>query len=343
MSPNKHVNENLDSNEYIHESNETDKIIKSKLPREDGQYLVDVQNEIYLEVPTMQLLENSQKLLKSVNATLKKSNSITSRLNNFQELKNSSENISLNAKAATQISRESDSISSDVYRNKSLNNNNIDNFNKILIKDFIENKTSEAADLRTISRNNSKNSLKNKTNEPYCDNSTLKNISIQNATDLSNVSTNNMIYAYKNNDRSGSKPDRINSSNVNCTDETQHPHLCKDNIDEEQKLWQIPEAVIQSWTAEIILALEALHQQDILIFDFKPDNILLDDAGHIQLTYITPQHNVKLSKLTRPYSSPELTMFSPLIPITSATDIWSLGVILYELFTGTVCKIRYLS
>nr|XP_012217482.1 PREDICTED: ribosomal protein S6 kinase delta-1 [Linepithema humile] len=316
---NKYVNEKLDSNEYIHGSNKTDKVVQNKLQREDDQYLTDIQNEIYLEVPTMQLLENSQKLLKSVNATLQKSNSITSRLNDFKEVKHSGNISSPNAKAITQISQESDLISSDVYRNKSLNNN-IDN---ILIKDFIENKNSETD---SLSRNNNKNSLKNKKSDPYCNNSTLNNISTQ------NISTNNTIYAYKNND-TGSR-DRINSSNVNCTDETQYPHLCKDNIDEE-KLWQIPEAVIQSWTTEIILALEALHQQDTLIFDFKPDNILLDDAGHIQLTYITPQHNVELSKLTHPYSSPELTMFSPLIPITSATDIWSLGIILYELFTGT--------
>lgn len=98
---------------------------------------------------------------------------------------------------------------------------------------------------------------------------------------------------------------------------------------------QVPETVIRSWAAEILLALEALHQQNILILDFKPDTILFDDAGHIRLTYITPQHNVQLSKLTYPYSSPESVMFSP--TLTSATDVWSFGVILYELLTGTVC------
>lgn len=322
---NKYVSEKLDSNEYIHESNKMDEVAKSKLQREDDQYLADIQNEIYLEVPTVQLLENSQKLLKSVNATLKKSNSIASRLNDFKELKHSENISSPNTKIAVQISQESDLISCDVQRNKLLNNN----IDDILIKDFIENKNSEI--VGSLSRNNSKNSLKNKKNDSYYNNSTLKNISMQ------NISTNDTTYVYKNNDIEG--PDRIN---VKCNDEIHYPHLCKDNIDEEQKFWQIPEAVIQLWAAEIILALEALHQQDILIFDFKPDNILLDDAGHIQLTYITPQRNVELSKLTHPYSSPELIMFSPFIPITSATDIWSLGVILYELFTGTVRKIEYL-
>lgn len=112
------------------------------------------------------------------------------------------------------------------------------------------------------------------------------------------------------------------------------------NIDVDEELWTIPENVIRLWAAEILLALEALHQQDVIIFDLKPSNILLDDNGHVQLTYIIPNHDIDLMKYKHPYSSPELCMFSPVIPLTSATDIWSYGVILYELIVGNVSQNR---
>ena len=38
------------------------------------------------------------------------------------------------------------------------------------------------------------------------------------------------------------------------------------------------------YTAEITLALEALHSANIVYRDLKPENILLDADGHIRLT-----------------------------------------------------------
>ncbi|OAD55939.1 Ribosomal protein S6 kinase delta-1 [Eufriesea mexicana] len=108
-----------------------------------------------------------------------------------------------------------------------------------------------------------------------------------------------------------------------------------------EKLWTIPENVIHLWAAEILLALEALHQQEVIVFDLKPDNILLDDNGHVQLTYIVPRHDINLLKYKHPYSSPELCTFSPMIPLTPATDIWSFGVILYELIVGNKFQAKH--
>ncbi|XP_072753643.1 ribosomal protein S6 kinase-like 1 [Anoplolepis gracilipes] len=338
---NEHINQDFNSNEDIYESNKEEVVENNK--RRKDQYSVDGLNKIYMEVLTIQLLEKSQKLLQSVNATLRKSNSIANRLNESKGLRHSKDTVSMNAKA--RVFQESDCTLPDIYCNKS-NNIKIDDVTvaeNLSMKSFMEDKDSKSVNSLPISNsensNISENICESVVNENHTthnsyNNSALKSVSMQ------NVSNDNIIYVCKNNNIKD-KIDRTNSSNVNSRiDEIQYS--CKENTtDEEKTLWQIPETVIRSWAAEILLALEALHQQNVLILDLKPDNILLDDAGHVRLTYIIPQRNVELSKLTYPYSSPESTMYSPTILVTPATDIWSFGVILYELLTGVMFIVKH--
>lgn len=46
----------------------------------------------------------------------------------------------------------------------------------------------------------------------------------------------------------------------------------------------LPEEVAKFLIAEVILAIEYIHSQDVIYRDLKPNNILLDAAGHIKIT-----------------------------------------------------------
>ncbi|XP_056620164.1 LOW QUALITY PROTEIN: ribosomal protein S6 kinase delta-1 [Triplophysa dalaica] len=98
---------------------------------------------------------------------------------------------------------------------------------------------------------------------------------------------------------------------------------------------RIPEALVRSWAADMVVALDALHQEGIICRDLNPSNILLNHKGHVELTYFCSWNDVEEScdpdAVSKLYCAPEVGGIGE---ETAACDWWSLGALLFELIVG---------
>ncbi len=110
-------------------------------------------------------------------------------------------------------------------------------------------------------------------------------------------------------------------------------HLSKEDMFQENKA--------KFYCAEILLALQFLHSKKIIYRDLKPENVLIDYEGHVKLTdfglakelkdHIKPKTNTFCG--TYEYLAPEIIEKKT---YNESVDYWSLGILLFEMITGTL-------
>lgn len=102
-----------------------------------------------------------------------------------------------------------------------------------------------------------------------------------------------------------------------------------------RKSQRFPNPVAKFYAAEVCLALEYLHANEIIYRDLKPENILLDRNGHVKITdfgfakYV-PDVTYTLCG-TPDYIAPEVISTKP---YNKSVDWWSFGIYIYEMLAG---------
>ncbi|KAI1430113.1 kinase-like domain-containing protein [Xylaria sp. FL1777] len=106
-----------------------------------------------------------------------------------------------------------------------------------------------------------------------------------------------------------------------------------------QKEGRFDEKRAKFYIAELILAIQHLHHNDIVYRDLKPENILLDANGHIALcdfglskANLTKNDTTNTFCGTTEYLAPEVLLDES--GYTKMVDFWSLGVLVFEMCCG---------
>lgn len=101
---------------------------------------------------------------------------------------------------------------------------------------------------------------------------------------------------------------------------------------------KVPQSIVKYFLASVAAALDYLHSQSIVYRNLNPSNVLVKHSGHLVLTDFSCSKrldNGRTSSLVGVayYMAPEVIQQRS---YTFNADIWSMGVILYEMMSGSL-------
>ena len=104
-----------------------------------------------------------------------------------------------------------------------------------------------------------------------------------------------------------------------------------------KRIGRLPQNKAIELARQLCAGLAAVHERDVLHRDLKPANIMVDDRGDVRIT------DFGIAALAEEVAGPEALAGTPAYmspeqlsgrELTVKSDIYSLGLVLYELFTG---------
>ncbi|KAB2574724.1 cAMP-dependent protein kinase type 2 [Lasiodiplodia hormozganensis] len=102
-----------------------------------------------------------------------------------------------------------------------------------------------------------------------------------------------------------------------------------------RKSQRFPNPVAKFYAAEVTLALDYLHSQNIIYRDLKPENLLLDRHGHLKITdfgFAKEVPDITWTLCGTPdYLAPEVVASKG---YNKSVDWWSLGILIFEMLCG---------
>jgi hypothetical protein len=134
---------------------------------------------------------------------------------------------------------------------------------------------------------------------------------------------------------------------IDAGEDEGHPYIVFEHVRGEtlkeriKREGRLPVAEAVAYAIEIGRGLQAAHERSLVHRDVKPQNVLIDDEGRAKVTDFGIALGLESNQLTgagkvigtTDYVSPEQAMGQE---VTGQSDVYSLGIVLYEMLTGTV-------